>query len=203
MAETIESFVEKLQKEGIEAGQAEATKLLDAARAEAEKIISDANARAEGIINGAGAEAEGIVKRGTDELELACRDTLLRLHQAVMRSVRAMLEKSAETNLKDKDFLANLVREVVVRYADKDARGDRPIEVRVSDEMLDTVSALVAGEGPAKDISLAGGLKSAGFEYSSAGGTVEVTAESVAEVLSEMVSPRIQEIITKSAKTTE
>lgn len=203
MAETIESFVGKLQKDGIEAGQAEATRLLDAARAEAEKIISDAKGGAADITNDARAEAERIVRQGTDELELACRDTLLRLHEAVMRSIHAILERAVETPLKDKEFLANLVREVVVQYAGKDARGDRPIEVRVSDEMLDKVSAWATGMEPATDIALAGGLKSAGFEYSSAGGTVEVTAESVAGVLSEMVSPRLQEMISRSVKATE
>ena len=203
MAETIESFVEKLQKEGIEVGQAEAAKLLDTTRAEAEKIIADAKAQADGITSDARAEAERTVKQGKDELTLACRDTLLRLHEAVMRSIRTMLEQATQTQLKDKEFLANLVREVVVQYAGKDARGDRPIEVKVSDEMLEAVSAWAAGEtagqaeGPATGITLAGGLESAGFEYSSAGGTVEVTPESVAGVLSEMVSPKLREMITK------
>ncbi len=203
MADTIESFVEKLQKDGIEAGQTEAAKLLDGARAEGEKTIADAKAQADGITSDARAEAERTVRQGTDELELACRDTLLRLHEAVMRSIRTILERAAQTQLKDKEFLANLVREVVVQYAGKDARGDRPIEVKVSDEMLDTLSAWAAGEsagqagGPTMDIALAGGLKSAGFEYSSAGGTVEVTPESVAGVLSEMVSPKLREMITK------
>ena len=203
MAETIESFVGKLQKDGIEAGRAEASKLLETARAEAEKIISDAKAGAADITNDARAEAERTVKQGTDELELACRDTLLHLHEAVMRSIRAMLEQAVETPLKDKEFLANLVREVVVQYAGKDARGDRPIEVKVSDEMLNKVSAWATGEGADTDIALEGGLKLAGFEYSSAGGTVEVTAESIAGVLSEMVSPRLKELISKSAKTPE
>ncbi len=203
MADTIESFVEKLQKDGVEAGRTEAAKLLDGARAESEKIIADAKTQAEGITSDARAEAEKTVKQGKDELQLACRDTLLSLHEAVMRSIRTVLEQAARTQLKDKEFLSNLIREVIVQYAGKDARGDRPVEVKVSDEMLETVSAWAAGEstgqaeGPATDIALTGGLKSAGFEYSSAGGTVEVTPESVAGVLSEMVSPRLREMITK------
>ena len=163
MAETIESFVDKLQKDGIEAGRAEATKLLDDAKAQADTIISDAKAQADGIISDARAEAEKTVKQGKDELALACRDTLLRLHEAVMRSIRAILERATQTQLNDKEFLSNLVREVVVQYAGKDAHGDRPIDVKVSDEMLDTISAWAAGEsagqgeGPAADIALAGG----------------------------------------------
>lgn len=197
MSETIESFVEKLQKDGIDAGQVEANKLLDDARAEAGKIIADAKTQAEDITSDARAEAEKTVKQGKDELQLACRDTLLKLHEAVMRSIRAMLEQAAQTQLKDKEFLANLVREVVVQYAGKDARGDRPVEIKVSDDMLDAVSAWATGETSGSDVAITAGMKSAGFEYASSGGTVEVTADSVANVISEMVSPRLREMIIK------
>jgi V/A-type H+-transporting ATPase subunit E len=203
MSETIESFVEKLQKDGIDAGQAEANKLLDNARAEAEKIIAEAKTQAEDITSDARAEAEKTVKQGKDELQLACRDTLLKLHEAVMRSISAMLEQATQTQLKDKDFLANLVREVVVQYAGKDARGDRPVEIKVGDEMLDAVSAWAASETSGPDINITAGMKSAGFEYASSGGTVEVTADSVANVISEMVSPRLREMITKVGEKTE
>ena len=200
MSETIESFVEKLQKDGIDAGQTEANKLLDDARAEAEKIIAEAKSQAEDITSDARAEAEKTVKQGKDELQLACRDTLLKLHEAVMRSIGAMLKQATQTQLKDKDFLANLVREVVVQYAGKDARGDRPVEIKVSDEMLDAVSAWATSEASGTNVAITAGMKSAGFEYASSGGTVEVTAESVANVISEMVSPRLREMITKAGE---
>ncbi len=203
MSDTIESFVEKLQKDGIDAGQAEANKLLDDARAESEKIIAEAKTRAKDITSDARAEAEKTVKQGKDELQLACRDTLLSLHEAVMRSISTMLEQATQTQLKDKEFLANLIREVVVQYAGKDARGDRPVEIKVSDEMLDAVSAWAASETSGSDVAIIAGMKSAGFEYASSGGTVEVTAESVANVLSEMVSPRLREMITKAGEKSE
>ncbi len=205
MSDTIESFVEKLQKDGIDAGKSEATKILDDARAEAEKIIAEAKTQAEDITSDANAEAEKTVKQGKDELQLACRDTLLSLHEAVMRSISTMLEQAAQTQLKDKDFLANLIREVVVQYAGKDARGDRPVEIKVSDEMLDAVSAWAVGgtSGTDSNVGITAGMKSAGFEYASSGGTVEVTAESVANVISEMVSPKLREMITKAGEKSE
>ncbi len=206
MSDTIESFVEKLQKDGVDAGQVEASKLLDGAKAEAEKVLSDAKTQAESITGDARAEAERIVKQGKDELALAGRDTLLRLHEVIVRAIRTILDGAVEAQMKDKEFLSNLIREVVVQYAQKDAEGDRPIEVRVVDEMLDALTSWAAGEmaghgkGTTPDVALVGGLKAAGFEYSSSGGTVEVTPESVAAVLSGMVSPRLQEMIAREAK---
>jgi hypothetical protein len=44
-------------------------------------------------------------------------------------------------------------------------------------------------------INLHSQLKDAGFEYSISAGTVDMTASSVAEVLSELVSPRLKEVI--------
>jgi len=200
MADTIESFVEKLQQEGVAAGRTEAEKLIADARSQAEKIIADAQGQAEKILADAQTQAEQTVQRGREELQLAARDVMGRLRQAVASAVGAVLAKGAADALRDKDFLAGLIRDVVGQFAAQDAKGVWPIEVSVSDEMLKDLSqrALAAAAGQAEDgsrVSLAGQLKGAGFEYDAAGGTVEVTAESIAAVLGEMIAPRLREMI--------
>ena len=48
-------------------------------------------------------------------------------------------------------------------------------------------------------IELHGSLAGSGFEYRVSDGTVEVTVESVVEMLSELVGPEVREIVARAA----
>jgi len=203
MAETIESFVEKLQKEGIETGKAEAEKIIADARAEAEKIIADAKAQAEAIVNDARAQAQRDLKRGRDELELACRDTILHLRETINRIIKAVLEQAVDEKLHDDEFLESIIRQVVTQYAKQDAEGTRSIEIKLNDETLQAILSRTTAEMAKANqaragMNLKGGLKSAGFQYESGEGKVEVTADSITVVLMGMISPRLREVIAKA-----
>jgi len=204
MAETIESFVEKLQKEGIETGKAEAERIIAEARSQAEKIIAEARTQADAIINDARAQAQRDLKRGKDELELACRDTILHLRETINKIIKAILEQAIDEKLHDDKFLEDLIREVVTQYAKQDAEGTRSIEIKLNDETLQAILSRTTGQMTSANqtkgsMNLKGGLKSAGFEYESGEGKVEVTADSITEVLMEMISPRLREVIAKAA----
>ena len=203
MAETIESFVEKLQKEGIETGKAEAEKIIADARSQAEKIIAEARTQADAIINDARAQAQRDLKRGKDELELACRDTILHLRETINKIIKAILEQAVDEKLHDDKFLEDLIREVVIQYAKQDAEGTRSIEIKLNDETLQAILSRTTGQMTRANqtkggMDLKSGLKSAGFEYESGEGKVEVTADSITEVLMEMISPRLREVIAKA-----
>ena len=203
MADSIESFVERLQKEGVEAGRAEAAKIVAEARAQAEKILAQAQSQAQKIVAEAQSQAEKAQQQGRSELQMASRDVLLRLRQTVAAVLERLLVQAAGEALDDEQFLAGLVHDVVVEYARQDAAGKRPLEVRVSDEKVEALTkwalGRLAGGGDKPQVDLKGGLQSAGFEYSVSGGTVEVTPESIAEVLSGMVSDRLRELLEQAA----
>lgn len=204
MANSIETFVQKLQAEGVQAGREEAQKLVDEARAEAEGIVAQAGEQAERITGEAREKAAESLRQGQDELELAARDVLLKLREAVMRALQAVLARGSGEALADKEFLAKLIHDVVVQYAQKDAAGAADVEVQVSDEALQSLTDWAAKEmaqekaGSKPQVNFKGRLASAGFEYTTAGGKIEVTPESIASVLSEMVSPRLKELLDKA-----
>ncbi len=205
MVETIESFVHKLQEEGVEAGRAEARKIVEDAKVEAERILAEAREQADRIVKDAQAAAERDLQRGREELRLAARDALLRLRRAITEVLQAVIGRAAASSFSDKEFLQTLLHELVLQYARGDAEGHYPIEIHVSDDNLQTVTdwalrELSEHDGAARPrIDLKGGLKSAGFEYSTGRGTVEVTPESVCAVLSRMVTPRLRELIDQAA----
>ena len=202
MAETIESFVQKLQEEGVQAGREQAQNLLDEAGTEAEGIVADAKRRAEEIIADAKAQAETNLKRGKDELSLASRDVLLRLRETVVKTLEGLLKSSSREKLRDEKFFVRLLHDVAVQYAEKDAAHERPVVISVDEKMLEAATRWAVqemtqegGDDWRSRIDLKGRLKTAGFEYSAADGTIEVTPDSISAVLSEMISPRLREII--------
>ena len=135
MAESIETFVAKLQSEGVEVGRQEADKLLANAHQEAEKIVADAKAQAEKILADARGEAGKTLMRGKTELELAARDALLRLREALSKSLEAVLQYRVRETLTDVDFLGKILHELILLYAKDEQTARGGFKVNVSSEV--------------------------------------------------------------------
>jgi V/A-type H+-transporting ATPase subunit E len=201
MAHTVESFVETLRSDGVEAGRQEAEKIRLEAQQEAEQTVRNAEAKACQIVEDAEKQREMTLQRTRTDLELAARDTVARLRDVLSQAANRLLTQAASTTLDDSDFLKELIREVASAYARSDATGEQTIELNVPKPMEKKLADwAIASFRQAADqkklpIELHGSLATAGFEYKIAGGTVEVTPESVVQVLSQIVTPQLQELI--------
>ncbi|MFO8014701.1 MAG: hypothetical protein R6X20_15495 [Phycisphaerae bacterium] len=206
MPDSIESFVSKLQNEGVEVGRKEAEKIRAEAQDEADRIIKEAEEKADRIRQDAEREAEDTRQRGRTDLELAARDTVLRLRETLNRALRTVLASGTVESLGDTDFLKGLIHDVVMQYAQADQEGQTRVEVRVSEEAKDQLTewcrrqlAPEAQEaGAAVDIK--GVLSEAGFEYQVEDANVEVTQASVVETLQDLVSPRLRDMLAKATE---
>jgi len=206
MADTIETFVAKLQSEGVEAGKQEAEKIRTQAEQDAERTKKQAAEEAEKILADARSEAENIVARGRTELQLAARDELLRLRDALSQAIRAVLERGARSALQDVDFIGKALHEIILTYASSDVEGRTRVDVNVSEEMKGklvdwALHEIVqdSEEGKRVSIDLHGRLREAGFEYTAEGATVEVTTSSVVASLSDLVSPELRKTLEQAA----
>lgn len=205
MSETIESFVAKLQAEGVEAGRQAAENLRAEAKKQAEQVIKEAEQQAAKTIQAAQRQADSLLDLAKGELNLAARDVVLSLRAALGRSLTAILTAEARDTLSDSDFLANTLHDLILTYAKADIDRSGRIEVNVSPELqakladwaIEEISRKAAEAGMSVDLK--GTLSSAGFEYTISDATVEVTPESVVETLSELVSPRLREVIETAA----
>ena len=83
MPESIESFVKKLQDEGVNAGKEAAEKIRNEAKLEADNMIADAKAEADQILAKARDNAGKQLHRMQTELELAARDVILKLRETI------------------------------------------------------------------------------------------------------------------------
>jgi len=201
MAETIESFVAKLQSEGVEAGRQAADKLLSEAKKHSEEIIKDAETKSQRTIESAQRQAAELLERSRSELELAARDVLLKLRSALNRAIGSVLAHKTKGPLSDSKFLAKTLHELILLYAKADIERSGQMVINVSPELQGELADWAIGELSRKaeeaglPLDLKGYLKTAGFEYTVSGGTVEVTPESVVETICEIVNPRLREVI--------
>jgi len=201
MPETVESFVKKLQAEGVDAGKEAAKKITSEARQAAEKILIDARIEAEKIIAEAKDNAEKQRFRTQSELELAVRDTILKLRESLTRVLSMLLTQRVEKKLSEPDYIGKIIHDVIAAYVKADAAHETRIEINVSKAMRDELNEHVLNDlfqnlrDKQDTMGLQATLSRAGFEYTINGATVEVSADSVSEILSEMVDPALQEII--------
>lgn len=202
MADTLESFVAKLQAEGVQAGRQAAEKIRSEAQAQAKEIVAQARSQAEALLAQAQAQAQGELDRAQTDLKLAARDATLRLRDGLNQAVRAVLAQGAKAGLTDKDFLCKLIHELVVLYAQADLEGRSTIHVNVSPEtrkrLTDWALHEVANEALRRSgstVNLTETLKQEGFELRLTGSAVEVTLESVVNTLADLVSPALREVL--------
>jgi hypothetical protein len=202
MAESLESFVAKLQAEGVQAGRQAAEKIRDEAQAQAKQIVAQARKEAEGIVAQAQGRAKGELDRARTELKLAARDAALRLRDALNKALRAVLAQGAKAALSDTEFLSKTIHDLAVLYAQADLEGRSGLDVRVSPESWKKLSTWALHEvadqalrTSKRTINLTGTLQQEGFELHVAGSTIEVTLESVVNALAELVSPALREVL--------
>jgi len=201
MANTIESFVEKLQVEGVQVAEQEAQKIRSQAEQQVEEIIQKANEQAEKIIADAQSQSQTIFEKSQSELQLAVRDTILRLRQILANTLRAVLVKPVEEQLSNHDFLAKLLPEIIMEYVRADCKHHPDIKINVSPQTYNRMAEWAIGElrksaeEKGASVDLKGTLAQAGFEYQVTEGNVEVTVDSVVDTLAELTGPRLREIL--------
>jgi vacuolar-type H+-ATPase subunit H len=201
MAETIEAFVAKLQKEGVQAGQEAAAKIKAEAEKRAAETVAQAEAQARRIVDDAQAQAAGLLAKARTDMELAARDIALRLREALGRAIREVLARSARPALSDPEFLGKLLYDIVMQYAQADRQEQTTIRINVPPETREKLAQWAIEHLRDKpdmghlSIDLKGTLADAGFEYQVRGANVEVTLASVVEALSELVNPSLRDIL--------
>jgi len=206
MAEDLESFVKKLQSEGVNAGKEAAERLRKEAEQEAEAILVRARETADEIVQQAEAQAEGRRSRIEAELDMAVRDVILRLRASLGQALSALMTRRVREALRDPGYLREVIKDVVISYATVDATGKGGMEVQVSrdlpndwiEDLLEDLSRHL--KDPDAKTGVQAVLSRAGFDYRVKGAVVEVSPDSVTEVLLEMVNPELQEIIQKALK---
>jgi len=207
MPETIQSFVAKLQAEGVQVGEEQARTLVAEAEKKAQAIVAGAQDQAKKLLADAGVQAKTMHAKAEEDLGLAARDAALKLRDTLSRTLHGILAGEVKEGLASPDFVKQLIHDVAVEYAGADRAGAANVTINVSPALREQLGEWAVrelkkasqGAGGA-GVDLKATLKQAGFEYTAGGGTVEVTVESVVETLKELVSASLREKLDAAVK---
>lgn len=200
MATSIESFVERLKQDGIDAGQAQADRMIAEAKAKADSILRDAETQAQKRLSEAQAQAAKALERGKSELALAARDIQARLRERLQNSMAAIVKQAANKALIDPQVLAKAIAEIARALAAHKGSGE--IELSDAQQVKTMALALLGAQAPALEaLRLSDGRTQPGFRFRSAqGGTIELDPSSVTEHIMNLCGPAVTALLAEDAK---
>jgi len=199
MEERLDNLIAKIKERGIEEGEKKRQEIIEQAQAEAKKIILEAQAEARRLENQAKQEAEKIQQQAKAALLQAKRDIILQLKQEIKNICSSLLKKEI-SGVWEEDFL----KELIVRIVDNwlKTKAEKELEIVLSQEAGDLRDFILRkfqrqAKGGIRIIlspQLERGfyIKAEGEDY-----YYDFSDVSLAEILSEYLSPRIGEIITE------
>ena len=91
MAEELQQLLEKIQKEGVEKAEAEASAIENEAKAKAEAAVKNAEEKAKAIVAKAEADAKEYAERAKETIAQGARDTLKMIEGSVSKMLERLL----------------------------------------------------------------------------------------------------------------
>jgi V/A-type H+-transporting ATPase subunit E len=193
----LQELIDKIRKDGIDSASVEASQLKSQAQGEAERIVENARREAESIVAKAKLDAERFEKAGIAAVGQASRNLVL----AFKTEIQTVLDKI-------------ITRELAAAYSDDALKAALPELLKSWAAKGSDSLALILPEAQLKKLEtffqekLAGELKKglelksdrnlgAGFRIANKDGSAyyDFSAESVAELLSAYLNPRLADIL--------
>lgn len=112
----LQELIDKIRKDGVDAAQAEAKKILNSAQAEAQRIISDAQSEADKILANAKNENVRMVKSSEDAIRQAGRNLLISFRESVARELKAIISENVDA-VYSSQLLEKIIVDVVERWS--------------------------------------------------------------------------------------
>jgi V/A-type H+-transporting ATPase subunit E len=197
----LQELIDKIKKDGIESASEEAVRVKREAEAEAQHIVAAAKKEAEAIVERGKEDAERSAKAGAAALEQASRNQV----HALKAEIQTLLDKIVTTEtaaaLGD-GVLTSCLPDLLKNWASKGGA----VDLLLPEEQLKRLQSWFSSKLAAE---LKGGVElkadrnlGAGFKISNKDGSAyyDFSAESVAELLSAYLNPRLTEILKTAAK---
>lgn len=191
----LDSLIEKIKADGVDAAKKQAEDIIDAANKNADEIIKKAKDKADQYQKNAETEAASYQKNAEIAIQQAARDTVLVLKEKITAILEQALLMDVDKTL-DKDFLKDLIVKVVDVWA-KD--GDVEVLVNGVDVealMVELKSALGKNVKGTIDVKLDRKISN-GFRIGKKGDNLfyDFTDESILEALRIFLNPKLAEIL--------
>ena len=192
MAIQVKELIDKIKNEGVLAAEAEAEKIISEAEEKAAQLIEDAQARAEAFKAQAEKEIEQQQAAGIAAIKQAARDVLIGLDKQLIKRMDAVIIESVDTALTT-SLTEKIIVDLVNAWAEK---GEEGIRVVLSSKDAEILKESLKGKFSQ---SLRDGVEiipsakfDKGFRIGGSSGVLyDFSKESIAEVLSQALSPEL------------
>lgn len=192
----IGDLLQRLRKDGVQAGETEKLRIVSEAEEQARKLVASAEAQARAILSEAKAEVQAQRAQLEAELAMAARDFVLGFAQrAGQQVIQPLVQQRVGEVLRDPQALTQLLSALVSQQAG----GSRvSVSPELRDQLADYFEHELAGlmQGGALEVRSEQGLKGFRLQREGDGFVWEVTEESVARELSALVEPALRKYLT-------
>ena len=191
----LDSLIEKIKADGVDAAKKQAEEIIATANKDADEIIKKAKDKAEQFKKNAGSEAKSYQKNAEIAIKQAARDTVLVLKE----KITAILEQALLTDI-DKTMNKDFLKDLIVKIAGVWAK-DGDVEVLVNGMDVDALMAELKsalGNSVKSTIEVKLDRKiSKGFRIGKKGDNLfyDFTDESILEALRIFLNPKLAEIL--------
>jgi len=199
----LQELIDKIKKDGIESASTESARLKKEAEAEAGRIIAAAQKEAADIVNRGKADAERSEKAGVAALEQASRNLILAFKGEIQTLLDKLIAQQTAGAFGEETY-KNALPEILKAWASKS--GTDALDLLLPEGELKKIQAWF-NEKLTAEIKKGVELKSdrnlgAGFRIANRDGSAyyDFSAESVAQLLSAYLNPRLGEILKTAAK---
>jgi V/A-type H+-transporting ATPase subunit E len=138
VASGVQDLINRLRDDGVKAGQDKAEQILREAREQAGQIVARAKAEAEDMLSKAQAEIKTEQAAAHESLKVAIRDTELKLEAELKATFAAHVKRLVSVELRDREFLKQVILVVAGLAAGDKACEDRPVEVMLPSDLFET-----------------------------------------------------------------
>lgn len=140
MQNKLQELTEKIYREGLEKGQAEANQLVTKAKDEAARILTDAKAEAERIVAAARKEADDYRKNIDTEVTLSAKQVISGIKQQIVSLIETKLYEAPLVDaLKDAEFVKKVIETAINRW-DPNSAESVSLRILVPEEMANAIT---------------------------------------------------------------
>jgi V/A-type H+-transporting ATPase subunit E len=199
----LQELIDKIKKAGVDSADKKAAQIEAEAEKKAEEIIADAEKRAEDILKKAKAESQKFEMVSEEAIVQAGRNMLLSFRESLLAELNVIVQEKTEKSL-SKDVLSKLIPDVVKAWCKNTDASE--LSVLLSEKDL---KALTSNFKTQLKAQISKGLEikadktlSAGFRIGVKNGQAfyDYSAESLAQMFSAYLNPKVSELLQKAAK---
>lgn len=199
----LQELIDKIKKDGVESAEEASAAIIADAEQKAAEIVAAAQKKADGMLSNAKAETKRMEKASVEAVTQAGRNLLISFRDGINSELSSILIHEITTAY-NKDMLKTLIPEIVKEWVKKEDVDDVSILLPEAD-VKSFESAFI--EKLNSEISKGIEIKvdetmTAGFKIGSkdGGAYYDFSAESVAELFSTYLNPKVAEIMKDAAK---